>query len=394
MHVAIVGAGPGGLMAAEVLATAGHSVDVYDQRRSPARKFVLAGRGGLNITHSEPLESLLDRYGPERPYLEPAIRAFPPDALRAWCAGLDQPTFVGTSGRVFPEAFRAVPLLRGWLQRLDALGVAFHLQHRWDGWSDDAMEFTDLRTGRSHITAADHVVLALGGPSWPSVGGDGSWAAHLEAIGIEVESFAAANCGVTVAWSDVMRDRFAGEPLKNVVVRSGGSEARGDVIVSESGLEGGPIYGVSRAIRASSAQDRTTTLDLWPDLTVDALEARLVERRRQKDSTSTWLRKVGFSPVAVSLVREVTANAIPQDSRVLAELAKSVPLPITGMQNIDRAISSAGGVRWSAVDDGLRLRARPAVSVVGEMLDWEAPTGGYLLQAVMSTARWAASAVA
>ena len=395
MRVAIIGAGPAGLMAAEVLAEAGHEVSVYDQRRSPARKFVLAGRGGLNITHSEPLDAFLDRYGPEREHLEPAIRAFPPDALREWCALLGQPTFVGSSGRVFPEAFRAVPLLRSWMKRLGDLGVKLNLQHRWEGFTDERnTSFTDLPTGERIDVAVDHTLLALGGPTWPKVGGDGSWAAHLKAIGVDVAAFEPANCGVWIEWSDTMRDRFAGVPLKNVNVRSGDAERRGDVIVTTTGLEGGPIYGVSRAIRDRlAAPNAPATLDLWPDLTAEALGARLVERRRDKDSVSTWLRKAGFAPVAVSLIRDATDNAIPLEPGQLAALSQAVPLPVTSMASLDRAISAAGGVRWDDVDEELRLRAAPAISIVGEMLDWEAPTGGYLLQAVVSTARWGADAL-
>lgn len=381
-------------MAAEVLAAAGHDVTVYDQRRSPARKLVLAGRGGLNITHSEPLEVFLDRYGPQREYLEPAIQAFPPDALREWCSELDQPTFVGTSGRVFPQAFRAVPLLRRWLHRLESLNVEFRLQHRWDGWNGSDLVFMSLAEDRSLVARADHTVLALGGSSWPTVGGDGSWVGHVEGIGVDVAPLAPANCGLLIDWSTVMRDRFAGHPVKNVSVRAGAAMSRGDVIITSTGVEGGPIYAISRAVREQlGGSTATVTLDLWPDLEVGALTARLNERRRRKDSASTWLRKAGFSPAGVSLLRESTGNDIPSDAIDVAALSKDLPFTVRSMQGIDRAISSAGGIRWPELDEHFRLRARPNVSVIGEMLDWEAPTGGYLLQAVLSTARWAARAI-
>lgn len=377
-------------MAAEVAASAGHVVSVYDQHRSPARKFVLAGRGGLNITHSEPFDDFLDRYGPERQHVEPAIRGFSPDDLRSWCEELGHPTFVGSSGRVFPEEFRAVPLLRSWLRRLEELGVTFRPQHSWLGWDGDALQF--VAPDGPLAVDADRTVLALGGASWPRVGSDGSWTAILADRGVEVEALRSANCGVNVEWSRVMVDKFAGEPLKNVSVVVDGEAVRGDPIVTTTGLEGGPIYAHSRRIRERlDAGANIIEIDLMPDRDFDSLEQLLSSKQKKGDSTAKWFRNCGISKVASSLMREATGNDLPKDAAEVAELAKAVPITITAMAGINRAISSAGGVAWSEVDEGLQLNKLPNVHVVGEMLNWEAPTGGYLLQACFSTAHHAAA---
>ncbi len=373
-------------MAAEVAAGAGHDVVVFDQHRSPARKFVLAGRGGLNLTHSEPIDVFLDRYGPERPHLESAIRAFSPDDLRAWCAGLGHETFVGTSGRVFPNEFRAVPLLRSWLRRLEGLAVRFEPQHRWIGWGDD--EALQFATPSQPVSVrVDRTILALGGPSWPRVGGDGSWRTLLTDRGVRVEAFQPANCGVDVEWSGVMSDRFSGVPIKNAAVIVEDQEVRGDPVVTRAGLEGGPIYAQSRRIREALTKGSVSVqIDLMPDLDIRALTARLTDRRRSGDTATKWLRRAGIPAVGASLMREATANQLPKDPFELAQLAKAVPITVTSMSAIDRAISSAGGVAWTEIGPGFELESLPGVHVVGEMLDWEAPTGGYLLQACFSTA--------
>ncbi len=376
-------------MAAEVAASAGHDVTVFDQHRSPARKFVLAGRGGLNLTHTEPLNEFLERYGPERRHLEVPIRAFSPADLRAWCAGLGHETFVGSSGRVFPEEFRAVPLLRSWLRRLESLGVRFEPRHRWVGWSSDG-QLKFAAPDRVIAIAADRTVLALGGSSWPRVGGDGTWVELLAGRGIDVRPLQAANCGIEVVWSDVMTERFAGAPIKNAAVIVDGIEVRGDPIVTRTGIEGGPIYAHSRRIRESLADGSVDVrIDLMPDLSLERLAQRLTDRRRRGETTTKWLRRGGLSAVAVSLLREATRNQLPADAHGLASLTKSAPVAATAMSGIDRAISSAGGVAWSEVGPGVELKKLPGVHVVGEMLDWEAPTGGYLLQACFSTG-WAA----
>lgn len=403
--IAIVGGGPAGLIAAETLAAAGAQVTVYDHRASLGRKFLLAGRGGLNLTHTEDLDQLLERYGPRRPELTAAVAAFGPAELRAWCAGLGEPTFVGTSGRVFPESFRATPLLRAWLRRLDDLGVQVAPRHRWTGWMRDTEGDADPRrltfdtADGAVVVEADATVLALGGASWPRVSSDGGWVATLRSIDVEVADLTAANVGVEVGWTERFTDAFAGTPLKNVSLSvSGGAAAgvvvRGDVIVTGRGLEGGPVYALTAALRDQMRNgDPAVVFDLQPDLDHDALTDRLTRRRRPKDSLTTWARRSGVAPVALSLLREVTANKVPNKPAELAALLKAAPVPVVALAPIDRAISSAGGVVFDEVDAALMLRRLPGTFVAGEMLDWEAPTGGYLLQACFSTGVGAANGV-
>lgn len=372
--VAVVGGGPAGLIAAETLGNAGVSVTMYEARRSVGRKFQLAGRGGLNLTHSEPLDTLLERYGPQRDRLDAALRAFGPDELRQWAQSLDEETFVGTSGRVFPKSFRATPLLRAWLRRLDRLGVRLETGYQWSGFDDPA------------TAEADAVVLALGGASWPRVGSDGSWAAVVKEAGIAVSPLRAANCGLLVDWSPQVRDRFSGSPLKNVAFTVEGDCVRGDAMITAGGLEGGPIYAHSRAVREQLATTGTAIVhvDLHPDLTVAALAGRL-SKRRPKATVTSWLTAAGFTPAEIGVMRDCTANALPVEARLLAELAKALPIRVTGTSPIERAISTAGGIAFDEIDSRFMLRARPGWFVAGEMLDWEAPTGGYLLQACFST---------
>lgn len=374
-------------MAAEVAASAGHQVTVFEQHRSPGRKFLLAGRSGLNLTHSEPLKRLLERYGPDRPHLESIVRGFDADAVQRWCRDLGEPILVGSSGRVFPASMRATPLLRAWLGRLEQLGVEFRMQHRWVGWNDAAPSGSPVlrfETGGEVIESrADATILACGGPSWPRVGGDGSWRHAVEAKGVAVGPFVAANCGIEVAWSATMLDRHEGDPLKNVAVSVGGGAAqRGDLVVTASGLEGGPVYAVSRWLRAAEAP--TLHIDVVPDLDRSTATERLSKRRKGATQTA-WLRTAGIAPITISLVRDATGNRLPNDVGAMAALLKAVPLDVTGLGTLDRAISSGGGIRFDEVDDGLMLRSLPGVFAAGEMLDWEAPTGGYLLQACFST---------
>jgi uncharacterized flavoprotein (TIGR03862 family) len=375
--VTVVGAGPAGLMAAEAAAGAGAEVTIIDQRRSFGRTLLLAGRSGLNLTHAEPLEMFLGRYGDGRAMLGPAIRAFPPDAVRAWADELGADTFVGSSGRVFPAAMRATSLLRAWTARLAGLGVAMRTGETWAGFTDDGA-----------------TVLALGGASWPSVGGDGSWLAHVETAGIPVVPFVASNAGLLVAWSAPLLERFEGVPIKNAALTAGGRTVRGEPTITATGLEGGPIYALGPELRSGHGLE----IDLQPDLDADALAARLVDRRRPKDSVSTWLRKGGLSPVDVALLRDATGNRLPTEATAIANLAKAVPIPVGGLAPIDRAISTAGGIALDAIDDTGMLVDRPGTWVAGEMVAWDAPTGGYLIQACLSTghragvaaARWAA----
>lgn len=374
-------------MAAEVLAMAGASVTVYDAAAAPGRKLLVAGRGGLNLTHSEPLDRFLTRYGDAAELLGPALRAFPPDALREWSAGLGQPTFVGSSGRVFPEDFRANRLLEAWLERLDGLGVQLLASHRWTGWTPDGALRIESPDGAITVHP-DVTVLALGGASWPGTGSDGAWVPELAGEGVAVTPLRPANSGVELDWSPVFAERFAGTPVKNVSVRCAGESARGELMVTEHGLEGGAVYALTRSLHDQLERFASADLhvDLCPDLDPAAVRARL-GRRRPKDSRTTVLRRhLGLTPAAVGLLRESTDNVLPADDDELMALVKDVVLHVRASAPIDRAISTAGGVALDEVDEHFMLRRRPGTYVVGEMLDWEAPTGGYLLQVTFSTA--------
>ncbi len=393
--VAVVGGGPAGLMAAEALARRGINVTVHELHRSMARKLLLAGRSGLNLTKAEPIDELLDRYEPSAPALERAVRDHGPDWLRSWADDLGAATFVGSSRRVFPEAMRAAPLLRAWLRRLDGLGVRFRPGHRWCGWTDDGalrFEVAGADAARLIDVEADATVLALGGASWPRVGSDGSWRAILEARGVAVEPLTAANCGVVVSWSDVFIERFEGEPVKNVVVSVADETHRGEIVVTRRGLEGGPIYAASRAVRHEIGRTGhcRIRLDLAPDLPIDRLRDRLASPRPKETRTSR-LRRARVPPVAIGLLREATGNRLPGDATDLAKLAKAAPVEVEALMSIDRAISTAGGVSFAALDEHFMLCDLPGVFVAGEMLDWDAPTGGYLLQACFATGAAAAT---
>lgn len=396
--VVVIGAGPAGLMAAETLAESGASVTVYDRMPSVGRKFLMAGRGGLNLTHGEPLAQMLRRYGNAEPRLRDALAQFPPERLRAWCEALGQPTFVGSSGRVFPVAMKASPLLRAWLRRLDGQGVRFTPRHRWTGWTaDGALRFET--TGGTVIVSPEATVLAMGGASWPSLGSDGAWVAPLEHQGFRVAALQPANCGFAVAWSAFFRDRFEGTPLKNIAVRFGGQRTRGDVMVTRVGLEGGALYGVAAALRDGIGAGGSAALeiDLRPDLPLSTLAGKLAGRQ-SRQSLSTALRKaLHLAPAAIALLNEAVLGEADtlqsRDADRLATLIKAVPVRLVGVASLDRAISTAGGLTWEEVDTSFMLRRRPGTFVAGEMLDWEAPTGGYLLQACFATGAAAARGV-
>ncbi len=392
-RVAIIGGGPGGLMAAERLAKAGAQVTIYDRMTSLGRKFLMAGRGGLNLTHSEDFEHFLKRFGSTAAVLEPALRAFPPQALRNWCEELGEPTFVGSSGRVFPRSFKASPLLRAWLRRLATLGVEVKLRHQFMGWgTDGALRFA---TPDGEISQnADATLLALGGASWPKLGSDGGWVKVLRDRGIEVADLKPANCGFDVAWSDILKSRFAGEPLKTIALTFGGETVRGEAMVTQNGLEGGAIYALSARLREHLLREGSAVLsiDLRPDLDQATLERKLAAPRG-KQTVSTFLRKAaGLSPVAIALLRE--AGPMPVEAQALVERIKSLGLNLVGIRPIERAISTAGGIAFSEIDGHFMLRRLPGVFCCGEMLDWEAPTGGYLLQATFSTAFSASDGIA
>ncbi len=390
-RIAIIGAGPAALIAAETLAQAGMAVDVYDRMPSPARKLLIAGRGGLNLTHSEPLELLLTRYGAASDWLAPAIHAFSPEALRSWCEGLGEPTFVGSSGRVFPRSMKAAPLLRAWLKRLETLGVRYHPHHTWLGWQEGALRFATPH-GETILTA-DASLLALGGASWPRLGSDGGWVTILRDEHISIATLAPANCGFTTDWSEYLRERFAGQPLKPVSITHQGITQQGEAMITSHGIEGGVIYALSSALREAITRDGQTTimLDLRPTMSIDALQMKLGTRGNK--SLSSFLRSAQFSPLAIALLHETTPNAASLDAPQLAVRLKSLPLTLTNTFGMARAISSAGGITRAAVNEHYMLHAKAGVFVAGEMLDWEAPTGGYLLQACFSTGVAAANGI-
>ncbi|PPD45128.1 MAG: aminoacetone oxidase family FAD-binding enzyme [Methylocystis sp.] len=382
---AVIGAGPAGLFAAEALARAGARVVVYEHKPSPARKFLMAGRGGLNITHSENLERFVSRYGEAARHMAPFIRDFPPQAVREFCAELGEATFVGSSGRVFPASFKASPLLRAWLARLARLGVTVAARHSFLGFASGALRLRGP-DGGEFMRPADAVVLALGGASWPRLGSDGAWAAGLSAAGVAVTPLSAANSGALVAWSPIFRADCEGQPIKTVLLRHGEATARGDMVVTRTGLEGGPVYALSSRLREAAATDGETTLvvDLRPD-TSPACLVRKLSRRPPKQSHATFLRRAGFTKAEIGLLREARPDGLPRDAEALAALVKSAPLRVSGVSGLERAISSAGGVSFDEVDADLMLRKMPGVFVAGEMLDFDAPTGGYLLQAAFAT---------
>ena len=377
-------------MAAEVLAQAGQGVTVYDAMPSAGRKFLMAGRGGLNLTHSEALPAFLARYGVAKEHLKPAIDALPPDVLREWSEALGQPTFVGSSGRVFPHAFKASPLLRAWLRRLAAMGVQFALRHRWTGWDESGRLLFQAPDGPRNVEARA-TVLALGGASWPRLGSDGAWVETLGAKGVTISPLRPANCGFTVAWSDIFRDRFEGHPLKGIALSFGPHTVRGEAVITRTGIEGGAIYALSADLREAIADKGQATLrvELRPDLEINDLIARL-SMPRGKQSFSNWLRKaVHLSPAAIGLLQEAAiASGAPLSSLSTASLAERInalPIELNGVAPIARAISTAGGISFSELDADYMIRRMPGVFASGEMLDWEAPTGGYLLQASFAT---------
>jgi len=389
-QVAIIGGGPAGLIAAEVASRGGVAVTVYERMPTVGRKFLLAGRGGLNLTHSEGLAAFLRRYGAAEPNLRAAIEAFPPDVLRRWCEETGQETFVGSSGRVFPRSMKTSPLLRAWLRRLDAAGVAFKLRHRWRGWDEEGRLLFDAPEGATAVSA-DATILALGGASWPHLGADGAWADAVGGAGIGVAPLRPANCGFLAAWSDVFQSRFAGHPLKRLELSFGDKKVRGEAMVTKAGLEGGGIYALSAPMREAIIAGGAAILhiDLRPDVERAELEKRLATPRA-KQSLSTFLRKAAnLSPVAIGLLQEAAMASSQRLAAMapaaLADLVKAVPVRLTGTAPIARAISTAGGIAFDEVDERFMLRRRPGVFVAGEMLDWEAPTGGYLLQACFAT---------
>ena len=392
--IAIIGGGPAGLMAAELLSADGAAVTVYDRMPSLGRKFLMAGRGGLNLTHSEDFGLFVGRYGEAAAELRPLLDAFTPADLIAWAHGLGQETFVGSSGRVFPRSLKASPLLRAWLARLAEQGVAFRLRREWRGWNA-AGELLFAHDGVDEAATADAVVLALGGASWPRLGSTGGWAALLAERGVPIAPWKPANSGFDVAWSEVFATQFAGQPLKNIALSFEGRTVAGEAMVAAYGLEGGAVYALSAALRDAIADKGEASVEI--DLRPDVSRAKLADRLHKApagQSTANLLRKAaGLTPVEVNLLREGHGLALPRDPGALARMIKATPLRLTAARPLERAISSAGGVSFEGVDEQLMLRALPGVYAVGEMLDWEALTGGYLLQACFATGAAAARAI-
>ena len=410
--VAVIGGGPAGLMAAEVLAQGGAQVDLYDTMPSVGRKFLLAGVGGMNITHSEPFELFLSRYGARAEVIRPLLEAFPPTALREWIHGLGIETFVGSSGRVFPKEMKAAPLLRAWLHRLRTMGVRFHVRHRWMGWTYDSTRASALSgsesfradscalrfaTPQGEIAAkADAVVLALGGGSWARLGSDGAWVPLLVQRGVDVAPLLPSNCGFDVAggWSAHLRTRFGGQPVKTVALRftdvTGKLHQRtGELMLSDSGVEGSLVYALSAPLRDTIAAQGAVTLelDLAPDKPLERVIAEVVHPRGSRSLSSHLQSRAGIKGVKMTLLRELLAAEQLNDPITLTHAIKSLPLTLVSPRPLDEAISSAGGVRFETLDATLMLRDLPGAFCAGEMLDWEAPTGGYLLTACFASGR-------
>jgi hypothetical protein len=387
--VAIIGAGPAGLMAADVLSQAGVEVDIYDAMRSPGRKFLLAGIGGMNITHAEPFVTFVSRYGDRSADIQGLLQAFGPDQLRDWIHAFGVETFVGSSGRVFPVEMKAAPLLRKWLHRLREHGVKIHTRHRWLGWRDEQLVF-ESADGEKTVKA-DAVVLALGGASWPQLGSDGSWIPALTARGVALAPLQPANCGFDIAWSEFFVSKFSGAPLKSIAIDG----ITGECVITANGIEGGLIYAHAAALREAINKNGSVvlSLDLAPGRSADALAAALA-KPRGKRSMSEHLRKCcGIEGVKSALLREYFPDSVFADSQQLATAIKSVPLALLAARPLPEAISTAGGVCFEALDSNLMLRNVPGVFCAGEMLDWEAPTGGYLLTGCFATGRAAGEGV-
>ena len=393
--VAVIGGGPAGLMAAETAALRGASVDLFDAMPSVGRKFLMAGKSGLNLTHAEPFADFVRRFGASRTRLEPIVAAFDPNSVRDWAGGLGVETFVGSSGRVFPVDFKAAPLLRAWLRRLRAAGVRFHVRHRWTGWAEDGQLTFDTPAGPTAFSS-EATVLALGGASWPKLGSDAAWVDILTARGVRVVPLLPANCGFEVAWSDHMRERFAGQPVKPVTLTVDGESHRGEFVITGHGIEGSGIYPFSGALRDTvSARGRAVLIiDLLPDHTPERLAALLSQPRGSRSLAEHLRRTVGITGVKAGLLRELCAPDALADPAKLVLALKSLSLPLTAARPLAEAISSAGGIAWDGLSDGLMIQALPGVFAAGEMLDWEVTTGGYLLTACMALGKRAGDGAA
>jgi uncharacterized flavoprotein (TIGR03862 family) len=389
-HVTIIGGGPAGLMAAEVLSQAGIKVELYDGMPSVGRKFLLAGVGGMNITHSEAWPAFLSRYAERAPQIAPLLREFGAEALCEWIHGLGIETFVGSSGRVFPTDMKAAPLLRAWLKRLRDAGVVIHTRHRWLGWNTDASLRVDSPEGEKALQT-DALLLALGGGSWSRLGSDGAWMLPLEQRGISLVPLQPSNCGFEVtAWSDLLISKFAGAPLKNIAIGLNDDVPRlGECVITATGIEGSLIYALSAPIRDTINQSGSATihLDLLPGKTLDKIQVALAKPRGSRSMAKHLHSQLGIDGVKAALLRELTPAECFADPLLLAKAIKALPLTLVKTRPLDEAISSAGGVRFEAMNENLMLKQLPGVFCAGEMLDWEAPTGGYLLTACFASGR-------
>lgn len=404
--IAIIGGGPAGLMAAQILSGKRFAVTLYDAKPSFGRKFLLAGRGGLNLTHSEAPGKFLKRYGPAAHFMRDKLARFSPDDLRAWSEDLGMGTFVGSSGRVFPDSFKASPLLRAWLNRLQEQGVTLRSGCRWQGVKTSPKDVEDLsagsfelafleRSGTQFTAPADAVLLALGGASWPRMGSDGLWLGELKQMGVPCTPFQPSNCGFNVAWSESFKERYAGTALKNLGLTVGAVQVKGEVMIAGYGIEGGGIYALGRALREELRNNAAAHLyiDLKPGLNATRIEQRL-SRQRSKDSLSSRLRKsIKLPPAAAALVRECVDSEPLSSPEGIAQAVKALPITVTSSQSLERAISSEGGLALEGVNEDLMIKALPGIFAAGEMLDWDAPTGGYLLQGSFATAVCAANGI-
>ncbi|MES1989898.1 MAG: TIGR03862 family flavoprotein [Pseudomonadota bacterium] len=394
-EIAIIGGGPAGLMAADALIARGYRPHLFDAMPSLGRKFLMAGKSGLNLTHSEPFAGFATRFGAASDALKPALEALTPDDIVKWAAALGIETFTGSSGRIFPTDFKAAPLLRAWIRRLREGGLSVHVRHRWTGWNEEDALIFETRD-RATTFKTDATVLALGGPSWPQLGSDGVWVSEFARRGVRVAPFRPANCGFDVAWTPFVRERFQGEPVKPVVLSFEGESHRGEFVVSANGVEGSGIYTLSAKLRDAIERDGSATLmlDLAPDRSVSRLSGNL-SRPRGKTSFANHLRKVtGLDGVKAALLRECLDNKVFEDMELLAQGIKALPLKLVRPRPVEEAISTAGGVAFAGLDETYMLRNVEGVFCAGEMLDWEGPTGGYLLSACFASGRAAGAGAA
>ncbi|GAA3933062.1 TIGR03862 family flavoprotein [Hymenobacter algoricola] len=394
--IAVIGGGPAGLLAAQHLAEAGYRVRVYEAQGTVGRKFLVAGHGGFNLTNAEPTSAFETRYGARQASFAQFLTHFSPADLRQWVASLGLETFVGTSGRVFPTAeYKPAQLLRAWLDRLHTLGVEINVRHRWLGFTAGGLRLHHESAGQELEVRPAAVVLALGGASWAKTGSDGHWVTAFAALGVAHAPFAPANCGAEVAWSTFFRTKVGRAPLKNIALGSGSQIVRGEVMLTEYGLEGTPAYALTPALRAALAAGPPALLhlNLKPDLTPEQLLHRLQKPRGGKSLAAFLEQTLRLGHPVATLLRELAPTAATAEPAVLAHLLQHLPVPVTGLRPLEEAISTAGGVAWDELDEHLMLRRRPGTFVAGEMLDWEAPTGGYLLQGCFSTGAWAARGV-